>query len=198
MTLTSAVNPNAANFYVQPEDSTFPQNEETDFYEDGEEWEEWEEWDEEDEGGGEPRPYNPSQGRRAAVIAMGMIAALVVLAVVGMTFVQGSWWYSYPGDQALDRESRARLEMVRDQVDANGTVPQVVRRLDVALNPDTDPTAVRNHLLTAQKALEATGDPTLMEAAQELLVIVQTLRSASPVETITPPPLPTLEGLGDE
>ncbi len=194
MTLTSAVNSNVANFYSQPKDSMSLENaEETEFYEYEEEWEEWDEDDE-----GEPRPYSPSQGRRAAVVVMGMISALVVLAVIGMTFVQGSWWYSYPGDQALDRESRARLEMVRDEVDAHGTMPQVVRRLDVALNPDTDPTAVRNHLLTAQKALEATGDPTLMEAAQELLAIVQTLRSASPVETITPLPLPTLEGLGDE
>jgi hypothetical protein len=195
MTLTSAVNPNAASFYSQPENATSPENaEEWEFYEDGEEWEEW---DEDDEGESEPRPYNPSQGRRAAVVAMGMIAALVVLAVVGMTFVQGSWWYSYPGDQALDRESRVLLEMVRDEVDALGTAPQVVRWLNVALSPDTDPTAVRNHLIAAQQALEATGDPTLIEAARELLEIIQVLRSVSPVETITPLPVPTLEGLGD-
>lgn len=194
MALTSAVNPNAASFYSQFENSTSSEEsaEDWEFYEDGEEWEEW------DEGASEPRPYNPSHARRAAVIAMGMVVALLVLAVVGMTFVRGSWWYSYPGDQALDRESRARLEMVRDKVDAYGTVPQVVRWLNVALNPDTDPTAVRNHLLAAQEALDATGDPTLMEAAQELLALVQTLRSVSPVETITPLPLPTLEGLGGD
>ncbi|MCP4540000.1 MAG: hypothetical protein GY832_22910 [Chloroflexi bacterium] len=192
MTLTSAVNPNTANFYSQPENSTSPENaEEWEFYDDGEEWEE------ENEDADEPRPYNPSQGRRAAVIAMGMLAALVVLAIIGMTFVQGTWWYSYSGDQALDRESRTRLETVRDEVEAYGTLPQVVRGLNTALNPDTDPTAVRNHLLTAQEALDATGDPTLIEAARELRMIIQTLRPVSPEATITPSPLPTLVGLDD-
>lgn len=196
MTLTGAVNPNAASFYSQLENSTSPENtEETEFYENGEEWEEWDEGDEDE---GEARPYDPSQGRRVIVIAMGMISALIVLSIIGMALTQGSWWYSYPGDQALDRASRARLEMVRDKVDAHGTVPQVVRWLNVALDPYTDPTAVRNHLVAAQEALDATGDPTLIEAAGELRVIVQAVRPISLVETITPPPLSTLEGLGEE
>lgn len=198
MTLTSAVNPNAANF-LQSENATSPENaEELEFYENEEEWEDWEEWDEGDEDGGEARPYNPSQGRRAIVIVMGMIAALIVLSLVVMAFTQGSWWYYYPGDQALDRESLARLEMVRNQVDAHGAVPQVLRWLNAALDPNTDPTAVRNHLLAAQEALNATGDPTLIEAAGELRVIIQAIRPISPVETITPSPLPTLEGFGDQ
>lgn len=198
MTLTSAVNPNAVNF-TQPENSTSPENaEEWEFYENEDEWEEWEEWDEGDENGGEARPYNPSQGRRAVVIVMGVISALIVLSIIGMAFTQGSWWYSYPGDQPLDRESRTRLEMVRDQVEAHGTVPRVVRWLNAALDPHTDPTAVRNHLLVAQEALNATGDPTLVEAAGELRVIMQAVRPVSLVETMTPSPLPTLERFGDQ
>ena len=116
-----------------------------------------------------------------------------------MAFTQGSWWYYYPGDQPLDRESRTHLEMVRDQVDAHGTVPQVVRWLNAALDPNTDPTAVRNHLLAAQEALNATGDPSLVEAAGELREIMQAIRPVSLVEeTITPSPLSTLEGFGDQ
>jgi hypothetical protein len=192
MTLTSAVNPNAVNF-TRPENSILPENaEEWEFYEDEDEWEEW------DEDEGEARPYSPSQGRRAVVIVMGVIAALIILSLVAMAFTQGSWWYYYPGDQALDRESRARLEAVRDQIDAHGAVPQVVRWLNVALDPNTDPTAVRNHLLTAQEALNATGDPNLIEAAGELRVIMQAIRPVSLVETMTPSPLPTLEGFGGQ
>jgi hypothetical protein len=186
MTLTSAVNPNAVNF-TQPENA-----EEWEFYEDEDEWEEW------DEDEGETRPYNPSQGRRAVVIVMGVIAALIILSLVAMAFTQGSWWYYYPGDQPLDRESLTRLEAVRDRIDAHGAVPKVVSWLNAALDPSTDPTTVRNHLLMAQEALNATGDPTLVEAAGELRVIMQAIRPASPVETITPSPLPTLEGFNDQ
>ena len=190
MTLMSAVNPNVANSRSQQEYPTLPESAEAlEFNESG---------NGDGGGGNEARPYNPDQGRRAIVIVMGMVSALVALSIIGMAFMQGSWWYSYPADQALDRESRSRLEMVRDEVDAHevdasGAVPQVVTWLDVALNSYTDPTAVRNYLLTAQESLKATGDPKLVEAARELQEIIQAIRPVPLWETTTPRPAPTFE-----
>jgi hypothetical protein len=144
----------------------------------------------------EASPRSPSWGRRAVVVVMGMVVAGVALTVIGATFMQGTWWYSYPGDQALDHEFRVRLEALRDEVDANGAVPQVVTWLNAALDPNTDPTAVRNYLLTAQEALRATADPRLVEVASELQVILRAVRPVSPSEVITPCPIPTIEWPG--
>lgn len=180
---------NAADSYPQQECSTLPEIKETPELENGNEDGGW---------ANRARPYSPGRGRRAVVVVMGMIIAGAVLAVVGMTFMQGSWWYSYPTDQALDRASRTRLDIVRNEVDANGTVPEVLRWLNTALDPGTDPSTIRYCLLTAQEALKATGDPKLIEAARELRAIIQATQSG-PIseEATTPHPVPTLEGLGD-
>jgi hypothetical protein len=124
---------------------------------------------------------------------MGMIVAGVTFAVIGMTFVQGSWWYSYGTDRALDHASRARVEAIRDQVDARGGKVQVVTWLNAALDPNAHPTDVRNRLITAQEALQATDDPELAQAVRELRAVIQMIQSAPLWETTTPRPAPTLE-----
>ena len=122
----------------------------------------------------EARPYNPSRGRRAVVIVAGMILAGAVLALVAMTFMQGSWWHDYGStDEPLDRESHARIEEIRDQVAAYGTMPEVVAWLDEALAPGITSDTAHRYLLAAQESLEATGDQKLIEAAGELRSIVR-------------------------
>jgi hypothetical protein len=103
--------------------------------------------------------------------------ATAVLIVLGVAFVRGSGWYVYGTDRPLDADSRARVEAIRDELEAGGKAPDAVRWLDAALAPNTDATAVRLHLINAQEALEATGDADLAEAAQELRVIIQEIRS---------------------
>jgi hypothetical protein len=141
---------------------------------------------------GEATLRSSGRGRRAIVIVMGMILAGVTLTIVGLAFIEGSWWYSYTTDQALNRESRARIEAIRDEVDASGAMPEVVTWLSAALDPNADPTTVRNYLVTAQETMGATGDPRLAEAVRELRGIIQTIRSAPLWETTTPRPVPTL------
>lgn len=141
----------------------------------------------------ETRPSIPGRGRRIVVIVMGMIVAGVVLSIIGLTFTRGSWWYTYGTDQALDHETRARVEAIRDEVDASGAFPEVVAWLNGALDADAHPTDVRTCLLTAQVTLEAAGDPMWAEALGELRVIIQTIRPGSLWETTTPYPVSTLE-----
>jgi hypothetical protein len=124
---------------------------------------------------------------------MGMILAGVSFIVIGLTFAQGSWWYTYGTDRALDRTSRARVEAIRDEVDASGAMPEVVTWLDAALNPNAHPTDVRTCLVAAQEALETTGDPRLAQAARELWAVIQAIRPAPLWETPTPRPEVTLE-----
>jgi len=120
----------------------------------------------------ETPPRSPGRGRRVAVIVMGMIVAGVVLSIIGLTLTRGSWWYTYGTDQALDHETRARVETIRDEVDASGAFPEVVAWLDGALDPDAHPTDVRTCLLTAQVALEAADDPRWAEALGELRAVI--------------------------
>ncbi len=142
---------------------------------------------------GETTPRSSGRGRRAVVIVMGMILVGVTLTIIGLAFTEGSWWYSYMTDQALSRESRARVEAIRDEVDASGAMPEVVTWLDAALDPNADPTTVRNYLITAKEAMRKADDPRLTEAAGELQAIIQTIRSAPLWKTTTPRPAPTLE-----
>ncbi len=141
----------------------------------------------------EATPRSPGWGRHVGVIVLGAILALAACGVIGVAFVQGSWWYSYGTDRALDRESQARVEAIRDEVDASGVAPEAAMWLDAALDPNTDPTTVRTHLLSAQEILEAAGDPKLAGAVKELRAIIQTIRPVPLWETTTPRPVPTLE-----
>ena len=141
----------------------------------------------------EASPRAPGRGRRVGVIVLGVVLAGVACTLVGLTFVQGSWWYSYGTDQALDRESRARVAAIRDAVDASGAMPRVVVWLDEALDPNADPSTVRVYLLSAQQALKAADDPELVQAVEELRAIIQTLQGAPIKGTSTPRPISTLE-----
>jgi hypothetical protein len=139
-----------------------------------------------------PRRMEP--GRRIGVIVLGAILATVACGIIGVAFVQGSWWYSDGTDRALDRESRARVEEVRGTVDASGLAPEAVTSLNAALDRNADPTEVRTCLLTAQELLAASGDPELAQAAWELGEVIQAIRAAPASKwTATPPSAPKLE-----
>lgn len=117
--------------------------------------------------------------RRLVVIVLGAIVAAVACAILGVAFVRGSWWYSYGTDRALNGESRARLEAIRDEVEASGAAPEAVMWLEAALEPGVDPTDVRIYLITARETIGAADDPALAEAARELQAIIGRIQSAS-------------------
>jgi hypothetical protein len=129
--------------------------------------------------GYDPSPRIPTWGRRATVIVMGLILMGVAASILAMTYLEGSWWYTYDSDRALDAAARARVVAVRDEVNAWGDMPEVVAWLDAALNPDAHPTDVRTSLMVAQQALEETDDLRLMEAAHELRVVIQSIRGGA-------------------
>jgi len=142
----------------------------------------------------EASPRRVGQGRRIAVTVLGVILAVVACTIIGLAFVQGSWWYPTMTDRVLDHESLARVEAIRDEADAAGSAPEAARWLNEALDPpNTDPTTVRAYLLAAQEALEAADDPKLAGAVRELRAIIQTIRQPYTKETTTPYPMPTLE-----
>ena len=137
-------------------------------------------------------------GRRMIITALTIVLVSAACIILGLAFAQGSWWYHYGTDRALDRESRARLETIRDTIDASGTAPRAVTWLDAALAPHTDPSTARSHIKIAQEILEETGDPTLAEAAEELGAIAEMIRPSvmqpsSHGPTSTPYVAPTLE-----
>ena len=141
----------------------------------------------------EAAPRGLGRGWRVGVIILGVILAGVACVIIGLAFVQGSWWYSYGTDRALDQASLVRVEAIRDEVDAGGSAPEAVVWLNAALDPNAHPTDIRTYLLAAQEALKATGDPKLAEAAEELQAIIQMIRPVPLWETTTPRPVPTLE-----
>jgi len=138
-----------------------------------------------------PRPWG--RGWRTGIIMLGAVLAAVACAIIGLAFVQGSWWYSYGTDRALDRESRARIEAIRDELSARGVVPDAVAWLDAALRPDAHPSDTRAYLLSAQEVLKAADDPQLTEVAIELRAIIRTVQQYPQKYTATPRPMPTLE-----
>jgi hypothetical protein len=125
------------------------------------------------------------RGRRVGVIVLGMILAGVACGVIGLGFVQGSWWYSYGTDCALDRESRARVEAILDEVDTGGAAPEAVPWLNAALDPDAHPTDTRAHLMAAREALKAADDPKLAKVVKELQVIIRAIRQCPVKDTVT-------------
>jgi hypothetical protein len=141
----------------------------------------------------EAGPRRLGQGWRIGITVLGVILAGMACGIIAVAFVQGSWWYSYGTDQALDHESQARVEAIRDEVDASGTATEAVVWLDAALDPNSDPSAVRYHLLTAWEILKAADDPKLTQAAGELQGIIQQIQSSHPRTTGTPRPVSTPE-----
>lgn len=131
-------------------------------------------------------PHRLGRGWRVGVIVLGMILIGATCGIIGLAFVQGSWWYTYGTDRPLDQETRARVEAIRDEVDTSGLATEAVMWLDAAMEPNADPTAVRFRLIEAQEILEAVDDLELTEATKELRAIIQTTRSATLNETVTP------------
>jgi hypothetical protein len=138
------------------------------------------------------RRPSTSSGRRIVVIVLGVTLAGAFLGIAGLALAQGTWWHSYPTDQALDGESRARIAAIRDEVAASGAAPDAIALLDGSLN-ETDPSAVRIDLVAAQKALAAADDPRLAEALRELRAVIQTIRASDAVTTTNSYIAPTLE-----
>ncbi len=143
--------------------------------------------------GYDPSPRIPTWGRRATVIVMGLVLVGVAASVLAMTYLEGSWWYTYDSDQALDAAARARVVTVRDDVNALGDMPEVVAWLNAALNPDAHPTDVRTSLMVAQQALQEADDLRLTEAAYELRAVIQLIRGDSLEPTTTDEFEPKLE-----
>jgi hypothetical protein len=138
------------------------------------------------------RPRGSGRGRRIAVAALSLILVGTALVTISLAFAQGSWWYTYEADQALDHATRAQIEAIRDQVDASALAPEALRWLNAALFAP-HPTDVRNHLITAREILRATDDPDMVQAAEELGAILGRIRSAPLWEPTSSPPLPALE-----
>jgi len=138
-------------------------------------------------------PRRVGRDRRVVVIVLGVFLATAACTIIGLTLVQGSWWYSYGTDRDLDDESRARVEAIRDEVDASGAVPKAVMWLNAALEPNTHPTDVRTYLLAALGALEAADDPKWAVAVEEIRAIIEKIRPATVGVMGTPYSAPTLE-----
>jgi hypothetical protein len=141
----------------------------------------------------EASPRSPGLGWRMGIIALGVILAGVACGTIVVALGQSTWAISNMTDPGLSPESRSRLEVLRDKVNALGTAPEAVGWMNDALDPNADGTSVLAYLRAAQKALEAADDPKLAEAARELREIIQTMRPAYIRETATPVPAYTLE-----
>jgi hypothetical protein len=181
MTVISAVTPtsvNPADSYPQAGEGILPQNADL---------------PEPNGDGSAATPYSPSWGRRALVVVMGMMIAGIALAAIGMGLMQGSWWHSYGTDEPLDRATRARVEAMRDEIDVGGVAPDAAAWLNAALDSGVDPSTTRLYLYAAQEALRATGDPELVEMAEELRLIIQTIYHPPAKHTATPYPEAMLE-----
>jgi hypothetical protein len=125
----------------------------------------------------------PSRGRRTVVILMGMILAAAVCSIIGATLIRGSWWYSDPTDHPLDEESLALLESLTGQLDSSSTAGGAIAWLNAAADPNADPSAIWAYLVEAKSILAASGDPALREAAEEVELIIQTVRPSGVTTT---------------
>jgi hypothetical protein len=141
----------------------------------------------------ETKSRSPALGWRIGIIALGVTLAAVACGFIVVALGQSTWAISDMTDPGLNSESRSRLEVLREEVDAIGTAPEAVEWMGDALDPNADGTSVRAYLHAAQKALEAADDPKLIKAARELQAITQTMRPTTIRKTATPLPVFTLE-----
>jgi lambda repressor-like predicted transcriptional regulator len=125
-------------------------------------------------------------GRR---VGLGVIIAGVVLIVVFLAFVEGSWWYPVATDRALDEAARAQVVNVRDRVAMVGSAPQAIVWLDLALSHDTHPSDVRAYLLSARHELAAKDDDRLTASIRELDAVIDRIRPVL-IEATTSSPYP--------
>jgi hypothetical protein len=141
----------------------------------------------------EASPHSPGPGWRMGISALGVILTVVAFGVIVVALGQSTWAISDMTDPGLSPESRARLEAIREKVDAIGTAPEAVEWMGDALDPNADGTSVLAYLRAAQKALEAADDPKLAGAVKELRAIIQTMQPTRIRKTVTALPVPTLE-----
>jgi hypothetical protein len=141
----------------------------------------------------EAKSRGPGRGRRIGVIVLGAILAAAACGIIGVALVQGLWWYSLGTDRALDHESRACVEAIRDEVNASGAAPEAVAWLNAALEPNAHPTDVHTYLLAAREALDVADDPELAEVARKLWPVIEAIRPSEFKVTVTPYSAPTLE-----
>jgi hypothetical protein len=154
------------------------------------EWETEEDWEIYEEA----TPRGPGRVWRIIVPVLAVVLTVAACGIIGMAFVQGSWWYSYGTDQALDYKSRSQIEAIVDDLEASGAAPEALTWLNAALEPNADSSAIRAYLASAQEALEETGDPEFAEAARELETIIESIRPTD----LEPYPPPTLEWPDEE
>ena len=160
-----------------------------------EEWEaEEEDWEIEELAYEEAIPRGPGRAWRIIVTVLAVVLTVAACGIIGVAFVQGSWWYSYGTDRALDYKSLSQIEAIKDDLEASGAAPEAVTWLNAALEPNADPSMIRAYLASAQEALEETGDPELAEAARELETIIESIRPTG----LDPYPAPTLEWPNEE
>ena len=141
----------------------------------------------------ETRPRSPELGWRIVIVALGAVLILVACSIIVVALGQSTWAISDLSDPGLNPESRTRLEVLREEVDAVGTAPEAVEWMGEALDPNADGTSVLAYLRAAQKALEAAADPKLAGAVRELQEIIQAMRPIPIRQTATLRPMYTLE-----
>jgi hypothetical protein len=141
----------------------------------------------------ETGPRTPGLVWRIGIIAVGVILTVVACGTIAVALGQSTWAISNMTDPSLSPESRSRLEVIRNEVDAMGPAPEAVMWLGNALDPNADGTSILAYLHSAQKALEAADDPKLAKAARELQEIIQTMRTTPIEKTTTPFSVPMLE-----
>ena len=95
-------------------------------------------------------PYRPGYGRRVIVILMAMLLGAAIFAILGLTLVQGSWWYSYGTDLPLDNESRLRVEAILDFVLASLVLVSTL--VILAPRRDTNGTKLRAKMRSSSRS----------------------------------------------
>jgi hypothetical protein len=119
----------------------------------------------------------PTKGRRTIVILMSVILATAACSIIGATLIRGTWWYSYPTDQPLDESSLARLESLIHGLHSSSDAVEAIAWLNAAAESNADPSAVWAYLIEAKSILSASNEPALQAAAEEIELIIQSIRA---------------------
>jgi hypothetical protein len=120
-----------------------------------------------------------SRGRRTIVILISVVLATVACSIIGATLIRGTWWYSDPTDRPLDEDSLARLESLTRGLASSSAAAEAIAWLNAAADPNADPSAVWAYLIEAKSILAASSEPALHEAAEEVELIIQSIRTTS-------------------
>jgi hypothetical protein len=122
-------------------------------------------------------------------MALGVIVVGAAVGIVGLAFVQGSWWHPLATDLALDEPARGKVAAVRERVALAGSAPQALVWLDLALARDSHPSDVRAYLSAARDELVAADDDRLVVSIRELDVLIDSIRHPT-MDATAPSPYP--------